>query len=321
MLRKALYLWCPFHNNCGIKTQKCVGGCRVLSNLRRFSANPPFTVFFNAIQTPVETKTYAFSERLINFAWTYGPQVLMAIALLIVGFGVIKRLVRGFDVFMRKRKLDDSLRPFFLSLLDVGLKVILLLVVASMVGLETTSFIAIFSALAFSVGLALQGSLGNFASGVLILLFRPYKVGDLLTVNGMTGHVAEIQIFSTVLLTQQGKRIIIPNGKMTEGAIENMGHDTPVQAQVSLLVDAESSLDHIRQIAEDVIRRSAHAMPDRLPSVQVSGMSRDDMKIDIGCWTSGQHYNDTLDYLYEALKSAFDANGIKLAKERRKQSV
>ena len=161
-----------------LETQKCVGGCRVLPNLHRFSANPLFPVFFNAIQTPVETKTYAFSERLINFAWAYGPSILMAIALLVVGLWVIKRLVRGFDVFMRKRKLDDSLRPFFLSLLDVGMKVILLLVVASMVGLETTSFIAIFSALAFSVGLALQGSLGNFASGVLILLFRPYKVGD-----------------------------------------------------------------------------------------------------------------------------------------------
>ncbi|MCC7507234.1 MAG: mechanosensitive ion channel [Saprospiraceae bacterium] len=267
----------------------------------------------------METKTY--TDQLIDLAWQYGPKVLMALALLIVGFWVIKRMTRGFDIFMRKRKLDDSLRPFFLSLVDVGMKVVLLLVVASMVGLETTSFIAIFSALAFSIGLALQGSLGNFASGVLILLFRPYRVGDLLTVSGMAGHVAEIQIFSTILVTPQGKRIIIPNGKMTEGPIENMGYDTPVQAQISLLVDAETSLDTVRQITEEVVGRSAHAVPGRVPTVQVSGMSRDDVKIDIGCWTSGEHYNDTLDYLYEELKIAFDTQGIKLAKERRKQNV
>ncbi len=267
----------------------------------------------------METKTY--TDRLIDFAWLYGPSVLMALALLIVGMWVIKRLIRGFDSFLHKRKMDDSLRPFFISLTDVGLKVVLLLVVASMVGLETTSFIAIFSALAFSVGLALQGSLGNFASGVLILLFRPYKVGDLLTVNGLTGHVAEIQIFSTILLTQHGKRIIIPNGKMTEGAIENMGHDTPVQAQISLLVDAETSLQTLRQIAAEVAGRCKHTLSDHPSTVQLSGMNRDDIKIDVGCWTSGQHYNETMDFLYEELKKAFDANGIKLAKERRKQSV
>lgn len=245
----------------------------------------------------------------------------MALALLIIGLWVIKRLIRAFDTMLIKRKMDDSLRPFFVSLTDVGLKVVLLLVVASMVGLETTSFIAIFSALAFSVGLALQGSLGNFASGVLILLFRPYRVGDLLTVSGLTGHVAEIQIFSTVLLTQHGKRIIIPNGKMTEGAIENMGHETPVQTQVSLLVDAETPLDTLRQIAAEVASHCPHALPDRPATVQLSGMSRDDIKIDVGCWTTGQFYNETLDFLYEGLKAAFDSQGIKLAKERRKQSV
>lgn len=124
----------------------------------------------------------------------------MAALILFIGLWVIRRLTRGFEQFLKARKVDDSLRPFFVSLNDVGPKVVLLLVVAGMVGLETTSFIAIFSAIAFSVGLALQGSLGNFASGVLILLFRPYKVGDLITVSGLSGRVTEIQIFNTILL-------------------------------------------------------------------------------------------------------------------------
>lgn len=267
----------------------------------------------------MEPKTY--TDRLVEFAWSYGPKVLLALALLIVGLWVIKRFMQGLELFMRRRKIDDSLRPFFISLTDVGLKVVLLLVVASMVGLETTSFIAIFSALAFSIGLALQGSLGNFASGVLILLFKPYRVGDLLTANGLTGHVTEIQIFSTVLLTPQGKRIIIPNGKMTEAPIENFGHDTPVQAQVSLLVDAATPLDLLRQTAVEVAARCPHALHQPGPTMQISGLSRDDLKADIGCWTVGRYYNDTLDYLYEALIPALEAADIRLAKERRRQNL
>lgn len=260
-------------------------------------------------------------DRFAEFAWQYGPKVLLGILMLIIGMWVAKRLTRGFDRFLQSRKIDNSLRPFFISLTDVGLKVMVLLVVASMVGLQTTSFIAIFSALAFSVGLALQGSLGNFASGVLILLFRPYKVGDLLTVVGLTGQVIEIQIFSTILCTPQGKRIIIPNGKMTDGPVENLGLDSPVQAQVTLLVDPETSLASLREIAAAVAARCPHALPDRPATVQISGITRDDLKVDLACWTTGQRYNDTLDFLHEELKTALDAGGIKLAKERRRQAM
>ena len=122
-------------------------------------------------------------------AWTYGPKTFAAIALLFGGLWLIRRLSRGFDHFLHVRRVDEGLRPFFTSLADTAMKIALILMVASTIGIATTSFIAIFSAIAFSVGLALQGSLGNFASGVLILLFRPFKVGDLLTVAGKTGKV------------------------------------------------------------------------------------------------------------------------------------
>src|SRR5690349_15527634 len=167
----------------------------------------------------METKTYF--DRIIDFAWNYGPKVLVAIAIFVIGWWVIRRLTEGFDHFLRARKVDAGLRPFFTSLTDTALKVVLIFMVANTIGIETTSFIAIFSAIAFSVGLALQGSLGNFASGVLILLFKPFKVGDMLTVVGLTGKVTEIQIFSTILRTPSGKKIIIPNGKMTQEAIQN----------------------------------------------------------------------------------------------------
>jgi small conductance mechanosensitive channel len=267
----------------------------------------------------VDTKTYI--DKFLDFAWNFGPKVLTAAIILFVGLWVIKRITSGFQNFLKARKVDESLRPFFTSLTDGAMKVALLLVVAGQVGIETTSFIAVFSAMAFAVGLALQGSLGNFASGVLILLFRPYKVGDLITANGLSGRVTEIQIFNTILLTPQGKKIIIPNGKMTEGAIENIGEHAEVQAEVVLLVSSGTSIEKLREIAQEVSLKCPGALPDYAPQVQISGITNRDMKAHIGCWTTGLHYEDAINYMYEALKVAFDANGIELAKVDRRSAV
>lgn len=267
----------------------------------------------------MEEKTYI--DRLIDFAWNFGPKVILALTLLVVGLWIIRRFTLAFDRFLRKRKVDDSLRPFFVSLHDVGLKVLLLLVVASMVGLETTSFIAIFSAIAFSVGLALQGSLGNFASGVLILLFRPYKVGDLLTVDGRIGIVSEIQIFSTVLMTDHGKKIIIPNGKMTEGPIENIVREEEVLVEVTLLLDSETDLSVVQEAAEAAAVRCPWRLKERPSEVVVVGQSRDDIKVDIAWWTTGEHYIATADFIHGTLREEFLARNINIAKERRKENL
>lgn len=267
----------------------------------------------------MEQKTYI--DKVVEFAWYFGPKVLAAAVLFFICLWIIKRLTRGFDIFLRRRKVDESLRPFFTSLSDTGLKVILVFMVANTIGIETTSFIAIFSAVAFSIGLALQGSLGNFASGVLILLFRPFKVGDYLSIGDKTGKVTEIQIFSTVLTTTTGKKIIIPNGKITEGPIENIAESAEVQAEVTLLLNSNASLELIRRIAGEVAAQCPYGLPGKPASVQVAGITRDDMKVEIDVWMLGEHYEETMDYLYEALKRAFDESGIELAKERRRETV
>ncbi len=267
----------------------------------------------------MEEKTYL--DQLVDFAWYFGPKLLSAIIMLLVGLWIIRRLTRGFDLFLRNRKVDESLRPFFTSMSDTGLKVLLVFMVANTIGIETTSFIAIFSAVAFSIGLALQGSLGNFASGVLILLFKPFKVGDLLTVNDKTGKVTEIQIFSTVLRTPTGKKIVIPNGKITEGPIENIPDGNEVQAEVSLLVNTNASLEKLRAVADEVAARCPHALPGRAAAVQLAGITRDDMKAQIAVWTMGESYEETMNFLYEELKRSLEAAGIELAKERRRENL
>jgi len=267
----------------------------------------------------LEAKTYI--DKFLEAAWLYGPKILATALLLFVGFWLIRRISAGFQRMLKARKIDVSLRPFFASLVDMILKVALLLVAAGQLGIETTSFIAVFSAIAFAVGLALQGSLGNFASGVLILLFRPYKVGDLLTVGGLSGRVTEIQIFSTILMTSHAKKIIIPNGKMTEGAIENIPDNAQVQAEVRLLLNSSTSLELLRSVSVEVGERCPTALPGKPMEVTISGITRDDMKADIACWTSGVHYEETMHYLYEALKAAFEEHSIELAKERRRETI
>lgn len=265
--------------------------------------------------------SHPFWLKATEWAWYFAPKVLMAMVMLVVGWWVIRRITRMFGAFLLQRQVDDSLRPFFTSLVDTGFKVSLIFMVANTFGIETTSFIAVFSAVAFSIGLALQGSLGNFASGVLVLLFRPYQVGDFLQVAGKTGRVKEIQIFSTILVTPHGRKIIIPNSKMTEGPIENIGPDQAVQAEVTLMISPNTSMTWLRVTVADLVKNCPLALPDQPPVIQVSGVNREDMKIQVAMWTRGVNHDDAVGFLYEGLKEAFEKAGIALAKERRKEKM
>lgn len=265
--------------------------------------------------------TNSFIDKALDALFQYGPKTLTAIFLLLAGFWAIRRITRGFDHFLQLRRMDDGLRPFFTSLLDIVMKTALVLVVASTVGIETTSFIAIFSAIAFSVGLALQGSLGNFASGVLILLFRPFKVGDWITVAEYAGRVVEIQIFNTILRTETGKKIIIPNGKMTEGAIENIPEGAELQAEITVLLSAKTQLDKLQAAVEAAASKCPYALHGKGVEVKVRGISRDDLKAELAIWTLGEHYEEAINQFFEALRASFEELGIELAKERRREKV
>lgn len=290
-----------------------------LTNFAAFSANSKFFIVINCTTTFMEVKTYL--NELIDFCLKYSPKVLSALALVIIGLWVIKRLIQAFDFFLRSKKVDPSLRPFATSLSDTAMKAILILMVAGTVGIETTSFIAIFSAVAFSIGLALQGSLGNFASGVLILLFKPFRVGDLLSIDDKTGKVTEIQVFSTILTTYSGIKIIIPNGKIMEGPIENIAEGADVEAEICLLLSSKTALDQLRAIVEEVSTRCPYNSGHGPATVFINGLSRDDMKVEIAFWTKGETYEEAVFFLYEELKKAFDIAGIELAKERRRENL
>ena len=164
----------------------------------------------------VNTYTKAFTDWIIVF----GPKVLGALLVFIIGLYLTNWLSRLIGKSMNRRHFDVSLQSFLSSLVGAGLKILLLVTVAGMLGIQTTSFVALIGALGLAVGLALQGSLANFAGGVLILVFKPFKVDDIIETLGQTGVVKEIQIFNTILLTGENKTVILANGAVSNGTIE-----------------------------------------------------------------------------------------------------
>lgn len=255
----------------------------------------------------------SLSKKVLDLTWQYGPKLLIALALLFGGLWVIRRINKGFHVLLNQRKVDPSLHPFFSTLVDVAMKVGLILAVASQLGFETTSFIAILSALAFAVGLALQGSLGNFASGILILLMRPYKIGDLVTIADKTGYVCEIQIYNTIIETPAGARIIIPNGKVTEGPIENIPMSGGVRAEISMHVSDRVQPAYCIDLVKQVVNRCPTKTTNTEPFVVINGFEEDSMQLLIGCWTTGEKIIETRYALYLSIKEEFDRSGVMLA--------
>jgi small conductance mechanosensitive channel len=206
-----------------------------------------------------------YLERLQDLAVLYIPKLLAAIMLLLVGWWLIgwgSRLVGAATA-----RLDVSLRSFLTSMFSIALKVLLLISAAGMVGFETTSFVAILGAAGLAVGLALQGTLANFAGGVLILIFKPFTVGDVIESQGRTGTVQAIQIFNTLLLTPQGDTVILPNGSTSNGVIVNKAHPKRALVEIQLELDSATDFEALRRQAIPLLRHDDE-VPDA-PTPQV----------------------------------------------------
>ncbi len=187
-----------------------------------------------------------YLDKAIELSMAYLPKVVLAVVTLVVGFWIIKRVIKGMNRVLGHKAVDDTLQKFMTSFIDVLLKILLLMAVAGMVGVETTSFIAMLGAIGLAVGLALQGSLGNFAGGVLILFFKPYRLGDIIEAQGYTGRVWDIQIFNTILITYDNQRIVIPNGLMSNGCIKNIFVEPQRRMDIEFGISYGDSIEQAR---------------------------------------------------------------------------
>ncbi len=208
------------------------------------------------IKTEVKEQVTVFehySKQAYDLALEYAPKIVIGILVLIIGFWVIKQLGKLWERSMKRRGVDVSLSTFIKSLISIGLKVILLITVAGMVGIQTTSLVTILGAAGLAIGLALQGSLSNFAGGVLVLVFKPYKVGDTIEVMGQKGEVREIQIFNTILLTADNRTVILPNGSVSNSLIVNQSKQGTLRAVFEVSISNEFDTERVRKIILDVV--------------------------------------------------------------------
>ncbi len=252
-------------------------------------------------------------DQLSAMLTEYAPKVAGALLTLIIGFWIIGWITRMADRAMERRGLDATIRPFLKSLISVGLKVLLLLTAAGMFGVDTTSFIAIFGALTLAVGMALQGSLGHFASGILLLVFRPYKVGDLVEIGGGNlGTVEGIQVFNTILATLDNKRIIVPNGVVTSNVITNISGQGIVGVELTYGIGYNDSIDKAREVILKVGQECPYVLDDPAQTVVVGELADSSVNLNTRPFCKSEDYWDTMFYMQEHVKKAFDAEGISI---------
>jgi small conductance mechanosensitive channel len=251
-----------------------------------------------------------YMDTAVDMTMRYGPQLLLAIVVLIVGMWIVNRVVRVMGKGMERANVEPTLAKFLGSLVSIGLKALLLISVASMVGIATTSFIAILGAAGLAVGLALQGSLGNFAGGVLVLLFKPYKVGDFIDAQGVAGTVSEIQIFNTIIKTADNKVIIIPNGAVSNGIITNFSMEATRRVDFVFGIDYGDDIKKAKEILARLIDADSRALKDPAPVIVVSELGDSSVNITCRVWVNAPDYWGLNFDLIELVKITFDQEGI-----------
>ncbi len=242
----------------------------------------------------------------------FGPRVLAAIAIWIIGSWIIKMLLKGITKAMNKRDYDESLKKFLLNLLHWVLKIILIVTILGTVGVETTSFAAILASVGLAIGLALQGSLGNFAGGVLIMIFKPFKIGDLIEAQGEIGVVKEIEIFTTKLTGLSNKEIIIPNGSLSNGNIVNYTTEGTRRVDLVYGVSYDADIKQTKAVIMQVLTAHPKVLKDPAPAVTVLELADSSVNFAVRPWCNTEDYWDVYFDVTEHVKEALDAAGIEI---------
>lgn len=259
-----------------------------------------------------EISVESIYTQAIEMLMLYGPKFLLAIFVFIVGWWFIGRISNMIEKSMMRVKFEAGLTHFLVSFTSAILKVLLVISVASMIGIETTSFIAMLGAAGLAIGMALQGSLANFAGGVLILFFKPFKVGDVIEAQGYMGKVTEIQIFVTVLLTYDNERIIIPNGTLSNGCVKNKFVEPTRRVDIEFGISYGDDVIKAREVLMGVLKEYDLVLKDddKKPVVHVSQHGDSHIGMLVWAWVESEHFWPVYFGLFERVKIAFDKENI-----------
>lgn len=252
------------------------------------------------------------TTQIVTLAINWAPKLLLVIVTLVIGLWIIKLLVKTFGKSMERSKVDVSLQKFLLSLVGTLLKVLLFISVASMVGIQMTSFIAIIGAAGLAVGLALQGSLANFAGGVLILLFKPFKVGDFIEAQGYAGTVSEIQVFITILKTPDNKTIIIPNGGLANSNLTNFSTESTRRVDMTFGIGYEDDIKKAKDILTKLVESDERILENPEPMVVISELADSSVNFAVRAWCNAADYWGIYFDMQEKVKLEFDKQSVSI---------
>lgn len=249
-------------------------------------------------------------EKILPLIQEWGLKLLGAIVVLIIGFWIAGRVTKLVKKGLENRKLSPELNSFLGSLVNVLLKVIVLIAAADVIGIEITGLIALLGAAGLAVGLALQGSLANFAGGVMILLFKPFKTGDLIEAQGHIGNVTAINIFVTTLLTPDNKTVILPNGPLSNGDITNYTTDGKLRVDLVVGIGYGEDIKKAREVILEAMHNNQYVMKDPAPSVNVLELGDSSVNLAVRPWATPENYWDAYFGVTEDAKVALDKAGI-----------
>lgn len=252
----------------------------------------------------------SLKRRGLELILEYGPKLVIALLMVTIGFAVVNRVIRTFDKKLNRHKVDQSLHSFIKSVSSFMLKAIIVIIAASVMNIPPATFIAILSAAGLAIGLALRDSLANFAGGILILIFRPFDVGDFIDLEGSMGTVKEIQLLYTVLNTSDNRRITIPNSQLTNGRIINFSKEKTRRLDLVFGVSYEDDIQKVKDVLTKII--SEHPLILRDPEPLIRAMTYGDSSIDftVKVWCKREDYWSIYYDLHEQVKDGFDEAGI-----------
>ncbi len=253
-----------------------------------------------------------YIDVILNLLVEYTPKVLTALVILIIGLFAVKIAVKFSKKIMTKQSIDLTLQKFLGDLVSWSLKALLFVTVISQLGVATTSFAAIIGAAGLAVGLALQGSLSNFAGGAIIMIFKPFKIGDLIEAQGITGVIKEIQIFTTHLNTPGNKLAIIPNGTLSNGNIINYTAEGKLRIDLTFGVSYDADIKQSKEVLMKVLTTNSKVLKDPAPSVNVSELADSSVNFAVRPWVDVADYWDVYFETTENVKLALDKAGIEI---------
>ncbi|MBP5190823.1 MAG: mechanosensitive ion channel [Bacteroidales bacterium] len=249
---------------------------------------------------------------LLDLTVAFVPKLIGCILVLWIGFKLIKLLKKGLTKMLERRNAESTLKGFLTSLVDVLMKVMLIIMAMDIIGIKATSFIAVLGAAGLAIGMALQGTLQNFAGGVIILLLRPFKVGDYIEVGTFKGYVKEIRIFHTLIRPFNGRIIIVPNSELATKSLINHTKDNVIRLDVVASVAYGTDLDKARQVIMDVINADELILKDPIPKIAVSELNNSSVDYSLWLWTTVDDYWTVWMRIRENIYKAFNKNGISI---------